>query len=156
MRRAIQTYCIVYGCLASALAFVWFLSALAGKFDEDVSFTVVIGLFLLHGLAAFLSFQHYSRRWEPVIPLTPSRIRWAKVAFAAGTLNILGCFAIFIGVAEMKNQILAGGMVYLVFTSLVLQNTIYIAIHWLFRPENIFPKWFIELVTNPLSFLLYK
>ena len=156
MRRAIQIYCALYGCLGSILAFAWFLSALLGKFDESVSQTVLIGLFLLHGLAACLSFQRYSRRWEPIVPLTVNRIRLATVAFAAGTLNFAGCSAVFIWAAEMKNQTLAGNMVYLVLTSLVLQNTIYIAIHWLIRPENIFPKRFIDLVTNPLGFFSYR
>ena len=55
----------------------------------------------------------------------------------------------------MKNQVLLGHMVYLILTSLVLQNTIYIAIHWLVRPENILPKWLIDMVTNPLGFFLH-
>jgi hypothetical protein len=156
MRRAIQLYCVFYGCLGTVLAFIWFLSALFGRFvGEASSLTVVLGVFLLYGLAACLTFQSYSRRWEPFVTLTASRIRLAKAAFAIGTLNFVGCSAVFIWSAQTKNQTLTGKMVYLVLTSLVLQNAIYIAVHWLVRPETIFPKWFINFVTNPLGFFLH-
>ena len=155
MRRAIQLYCVLYGCLGTILAFVWFLSALTGTFvGEQSSMTVVLSVFLPYGLAACFTFQRYSGRWTPFVSLTATRIRLAKVAFGISTLNFIACFVVFIWAAQMKNQTLAGNMVYLVLTSLVLQNAVYIAIHWLIRPENIFPKWFIDLVTNPLGFFL--
>jgi hypothetical protein len=157
VRRAIQLYCVLYGCLGSVLAFAWFLSALFGRFVGEASrLTVVLSGFLLHALAACLTFQRYSRRWEPLVTLTSNRIRFAKVLFATGSLNFVGCFVIFGLAAQMKNQDLLGYTVYLVVSSLVLQNTIYIAIHWMVRPENIFPKWFIEMVTNPVGFFLYR
>lgn len=159
MRRAIQMYCILYGCIGSILAFGWFLSALLGKFDETVSFFVVLGLFLLHGLAACLTFQRNpirNRRWEPVVALTSSHIRLAKLVLTIGTLNFAACFVIFMVAAHMKDQVLLGKMIYLILTSLVLQNTIYIAVHWLIRPENIFPEWFIEVLINPLGFFLHR
>jgi hypothetical protein len=155
VRRAIQLYCVLYGCLGTVLAFIWFLSALFGKFiGAASSLAVVLTVFLTYGLAACLTFQRYSERWEPLVTPTANRIRLAKAVFAVGTLNFFACSAVFIWAAQTKHRILADNTVYLVLTSLVLQNAIYIAVHWLIRPENIFPEWFMNLVTNPLGFFL--
>ena len=68
----------------------------------------------------------------------------AKVLFGLGTLNFLTWFLTLIIAGVTGHRTFQDRVVPLILTSLVLQNTIYIAVHWAIRPENLFSKGFIE------------
>jgi hypothetical protein len=44
----------------------------------------------------------------------------------------------------------------LTMASLGMSSSLYIALHWAFRPENLFSKSFIDFASNPLGYLLTR
>lgn len=154
MRRLIQLYSFWYGVIGSVLAFAWFALSLAGQPVLPKSWWTMEAIAILHGAAACFTFQPYVRPpWKPLISPSPVRVRVAKVLFGLGTLNFLAWFLTLIIAGETGHRTFQERVVPLILTSLVLQNTIYIAVHWAIRPENLFSRGFIEGVSNPLGFI---
>ena len=154
MRRLIQLYGFWYGCLGSLCTLVWYASALLGRVPllDDKLFVV---LFALHGIAACITFQPHVRPvWQPLLSVTPRRIKLAKTVFGLATLNFVVCFGILLIAGKLGNQALEDKAVPLILTSFLLQNTVYFALHWAFRPANLFPGSFIEALSNPLGSFL--
>ena len=76
--------------------------------------------------------------WQPVLNVTPQRIRLAKILFGLSILNFLLCVGVAFYGAIKGDSALRDKGPGLILTSLVMLQTIYIAIHWAFRPENLF------------------
>ena len=64
------------------------------------------------------------------------------------------CLGAFIVASLRGYHALQDKTVPLILTSFLLQNTVYIALHWAFRPENLFSSSFIEALSNPLGSVL--
>jgi hypothetical protein len=155
MRKLIRLFGFWYGCLGSLCALAWYISALLGSFGFPRNWEIVMAIAALHGVAACFTFQtHVSPAWEPLLSVTPGWIRLARTLFSLATLNFIVCFGIFLIAGKLGNQALEDKAVPLILTSFLLQNTVYVAIHWAFRPENLFPSAFIQAVANPLGSVL--
>jgi len=154
LRRLIQLYGFWYGCIGSLCTFAWYVSALFGcaLSPSDGWF---VGLFTLHCVAAMFTFQTQVRqKWQPFLSATRGQIRLARTLFSLATLNFLVCFGTFMIAANRGYQSLEDKTLPLILISFLLQNTVYIAIHWAYRPENLFPRSFIEAISNPLGTVL--
>lgn len=155
MRRLIQLYGFWYGCLGSLCALAWYVTALLGKFAFPSDWGIVMAIAALHGVAACLTFQpNVQPPWKPLFSGTLFQIRLAKISFGLATVNFVVCFGMLLLAAKARNQSLVDKAVPLILTSFLLQNTVYIAIHWAFRPANLFPNSFIQALSNPLGSLL--
>ncbi len=155
MRRLIQLYGFWYGCLGSLCALAWYVTALRGSFSFPSNWGIVVAVFVLHGIAACFTFQpHVRPPWQPLLAVTRIRVRLARGLFALATLNFAVWFGAFIVAGNQRDQSFGGRAAFLILTSFLLQNTVYIALHWAFRPENLFPGSFIEALSNPLGSVL--
>jgi hypothetical protein len=155
MRQLVRLYCFWYGCLGTCCALWWHIVALQGQFAFPSNWWIVEAVFVLHALAAVCTFQRSLRHpWQPILIVTQSRIRLAKLLFSIATLNFILCLGAFIVASLGRYHALQDKTVPLILTSFLLQNTVYIALHWAFRPENLFSSSFIEALSNPLGSVL--
>lgn len=155
MRKLIQLYGFWYGCLGSLCAFAWYITALRDNFAFPHNWGIVEAVFVLHGIAACFTFQpHVRPAWQPFLTVTPGRIRFAKTLFSLATLNFIVCLGALLIWRNGEEPIWQDRIVPLILTSFLLQNTVYIALHWAFRPENLFPGSFIRVISNPLGSFL--
>jgi hypothetical protein len=153
MGKVAAQSCFVYGCTASLGALVWYFASLAGYRILPQSVWVFAVFFSIHGIAMVITFYRRPwNPWKPVLKVTPERIRIAKLLLALVAANFLFPLAVVVsehgGVSERALS--------MALTSLVLLNTVYIAIHWAIRPENLFPSWFLSFISNPLLYLLVR
>jgi len=91
--------------------------------------------------------------WRPLLSVTRGRILAAKSLLAIATLNFVACIGGTFYAVHIRIQDPAGLGAGLILASVLLQNCIYIALHWAFRPENLFSVAFIRGITAPLSLL---
>ena len=110
-------------------------------------------VFALHALAAIATFQR-GAHWPPLVSVTRERVVVAKSLLAIATLNFLGCLGWFFYGAYADNPDPSGLGAGLILASFLIQNCVYIALHWAFRPENLFSAAFIRGVSDPLSMIL--
>jgi hypothetical protein len=156
MKNLVRLYDFCYGCLATLCALAWYIAALLGRAMIPNNIWIVEGVFVLHATAAILTFHRPSMRppWQPVLSVKPGRIRLAKTVFGLSIANFLVCMSVFL-VAVIRGSVASGNEgVALILTSFLLLNTIYIAIHWAFRPENLFSSAFLRAISNPLGLIL--
>ncbi len=155
MRKLIRLYGFWYGCLGSLCALAWYGSALAGSFAFPSNWWIVEAVAVLHGGAACFTFQPRVRpAWGPLFTVTPRRVKLARMLFGLATLNFIVSFVMLLIAGKVEDQALLDKAVPIILTSFLLQNTVYIALHWAFRPENLFPGSLIEAVSNPLGLFL--
>lgn len=151
MRKLVERYCFIYGCVASVGALVWYLAALAGRVGLPESVWVVESIVVVFAITMVLTFQRRPLRdpWVPVLRITLERIRIAKVFLAVVAANFGVCTLVAFA---WGNRVGAERALSMVLTSLVLLYSIYIAIHWAFRPQNLFPSGFLTFISNPLLY----
>jgi len=154
MRQLIRLYSFWYGCLGSIAALTWHISALLGFFSFPKNWWIVEGVFLLHGAAACFTFQSVKTKWLPIVTLTKARIWLGRALFGITSLNVCICIATFFVLNGRSDKSAAQAAIPEILTSILLQNTVYIAIHWAFRPENLFPQAFINALSNPFGTVL--
>jgi hypothetical protein len=155
MKSLIRLYGFVYGSLGTLFALAWNVSVIRGHVALPGNWSIVVAVFSLHVLAGIITFDrtHVRPAWQPVLPVTTAWIRFGKTLLGIGTAYFIGCLGVFI-YAEIRGSLtLEDATVPLVLTSFLLQNTIYIAVHWAFRPENLFSGSFIRAFSNPLGLL---
>jgi len=156
-RKLVPPLVFLYGCVGSLGALICFALALSGAFELPQTWLIVECIAALHALAACLTFQPGMRPpWPPLFAVTSERIRWARVLFFAATGNFVICVAGPLIADPDRYRWLEGRAAALILTSLLLQNTVYIAIHWAFRPENLFSPTFVEAISNPVGIVLKR
>jgi hypothetical protein len=154
MRTLVERYCFIYGCVASAGALVWYLAALAGRAELPDSVWVAEGLALIHGITMVITFHRrpYRSPWAPVLQITPKRIRTAKVVLGTAAANFLFCLVLAIS----EHRTVSERALSMLLASIMLLNTVYVAIHWAFRPQNVFPRQFLDFMSSPLLYFFLR
>lgn len=154
LRRLIQLFGFWYGCLGAFSTAAWYVSALFGHAPLLDEWRYLV-FFSLHCMAACFTFQpHVRPAWEPILSVTPGRIRLAKTLLGLASMNFAGCFGLFLFTRTSADQALEQEAVSLVLSSFLIQNTVYIAAHWAYRPGNLLPPAIIEIFSNPVGSLL--
>lgn len=158
MRKLIRYYAFWYGCLGTLLSLAWYVAALDNRATIPNNVWIVETVFAFHATAAIATFQRGAgpRAWLPMILVTPARLKLARAVFSISLLNFICCLGVFIVGVGLGNQPLVERMVSLILTSFLLMNTIYIFIHWAFRPENLFSGSFIRAISDPLGILSHR
>jgi hypothetical protein len=156
MKNLIRLYAFWYGCLGTLGAFAWYIAAVLGRATIPTEVWIVEAVFALHACAALATFHRTTMRpaWQPVLGVTLGRVRLARTAFGLSIINFLICLGVFVCAVVQGNAVLETKGVALILTSFLLLNTIYIAIHWAYRPENLFSSTFIRAISNPLGLIL--
>jgi hypothetical protein len=156
MRKQIAISMYAYGCLSSIVAFVWFSAAVLSAYTLGIAVWLGVTLFLVHGCVLVVTFHGSRAPWLSVLRVTSRRLIAAKTVLLLAALNtLLWTGSIFaLGVGEDKPW--SGWVLQLFLASYLLLSTIYIALHWAFRPENLFPAAFIALVSNPFGLIVRK
>jgi hypothetical protein len=142
----------VYGCATSLLSLMWLVLALRGNAsDPNPALPAVVAL--VHGGALLMTFHRnpLEPRRRPLLSITLRRIAAAKVILGVAILNFVICLAAT-WLAGQEPAIFADGAS-VSLASLALVSSIYIALHWAFRPENLFSEGFLRTAAFPLWFL---
>lgn len=156
MRMLKQVYCFyIYGCIGTIISTAQYVAALFDRYWPPMNVWIVEILFIFHGAAYFFTFgdSHSNPKWKPIITINPLRIKIAKIVLILAAANyalplVLSLF--------LKYPIYGDKTPFLLLSSFILLNTIYIAIHWALRPENIFSAAFLRFMSNPLFFFLRR
>ena len=155
MKHLIRLFGFWYGCIGTLCALAWYLAAALGKAVLPSNVWLIESLFGLHALAAIITFHRTPgrRAWAPMLRLTPVRIWIARILLALAAANFVICSAVFFVAASRQKPGVELGTLPLILASFVLLNTIYITVHWGFRPENLFPAYFLQAISNPLGLI---
>lgn len=154
LMKRIAQYCLIYGCVASAGALLWYGASILGYVAWPEGPWVVVSVFIVHGLVMVITFHRDpSRRlWDPVIRITPQRVCAAKVILALAAANFLFCTML----AQWEKGSLSLRTLTMAFSSFALLNASYVAIHWALRPENLFPNQLLALISNPIGYVFFR
>jgi len=136
--------------MGTLCAFAWYIAAVMGRVTIPNNGWIAGAVFGFHALAANATFYR-GTTWQPVLNVTPQRIRLAKILFGLSVLNFLLCVGVAFYGAIKGDFALSDKGPGLILTSLLMLQTIYIAIHWAFRPENLFSPSFLRVIGNPLG-----
>jgi hypothetical protein len=155
MKNFVRLYAFWYGCFGALFSLGWYVAAGMGRAAIPSNVWVIEAVFVLHAAAALATFHRAPvlPAWRPVLSVTPSRVRLAKTLLALSIMNFVACLGAFIFAVVRGDLALENKTVFLVLTSFLLQNTIYIAVHWALRPENLFSASFLRAISNPLGLL---
>jgi hypothetical protein len=153
MGRVIRAYCFWYGCLGAIACFVWYLFAVFGRAALPNSVWVAEAIFGTYALAMLFTFQRNVRQRPkpPMFTVTPARIKLGKALLGVAIANFNLCLAVLVFAAIRADLPLENWVMPLILTSFLLLSTIYIALHWAFRPESFLSRRVIRVFTNPLS-----
>ena len=153
MRGVIRFCGFWYGCLGMIGALAWYIAAILGCAILPRNVWIVESLFGIHGVVMIFTFQRspVRRPWHPMLSVTPIRIRMARLLLGVVATNFSFCLGLFLFAALRRDLALANRAVPLIVTSFLLLNTIYIAIHWAFRPKNLFSPSWLRIISNPLG-----
>ncbi|GEM_PF-3251683 len=149
MNRTAQM-CFTYGCLSSMGVFIWYVNAFLGRTQLPASVWIVEAFFVVHAIVMLMTFHRRpgASLWAPVLTVTPNRIRIGKLLLLIAMINFLMCAVI----VALHNRASSAKELTMALTSLALLNTIYIAVHWAFRPENLFPSSLLVFISNPFLY----
>lgn len=153
MRSMIRFCGFWYGCLGTVGALAWYVSAILGRAALPSSVWIVESVFGVHAVAMIFTFQRtpVRRPWDPMFPVTPTRIRMARLLLGLFAANFACCLGLFAFAVTRRNLPLGNRAVPLIVTSFLLLNTVYVALHWSFRPRNLFSSSLLRAVSNPLG-----
>jgi len=154
MKNLIRNYGFWYGCLGMLGSFVYHIAAILGRASMPSNVWVIEGVFALHAAASIATFYRGPVSWPPMLSVTRKRITMAKILLAVSIVNFAVCLGIFLFAELRGNLAVANRVVPMILTSFLLTNTTYIAIHWAFRPENLFSISFLRTMSNPIGVVL--
>jgi hypothetical protein len=155
MKRVLPTLCFSYGCFATLALLAWHVAALGGIVAFPNNGSIITPVFMIHAVVLLITFERNPKGVIPVLNVTPRRVRMAKfclgLAVAYFTLYMLFLWGQFLTDSETAPRVLL-----LLLTSLLLVNSIYIVVHWAFRPENLFSERFRNVITNPILYWFFR
>jgi hypothetical protein len=156
MRRILQLYAFWCSCLGAVGTGIWYISALLGS-APVLNSTLFLVFFVLLGVSACIAYhRNVDPEWQPMYVIKPGRIRFAKILLGFVAANFILCVCCFLIAAHQNNQNRIAKTLPLILTSLLLQCTVYLSLHWAFRPKNFLPVPFVEAISNPLVYLLHR
>lgn len=152
MRKSVALFGFVYGCTTSLLSSGWFVLAAVGAPTRDLNPTIAAVVALIHGCVLVITFHRepFGNPWRPVLLVTERRVKAAKVLLGAVLIAFILCFAVVLFAALRSALSTYDRGLHLVVASLAVLSSVYIALHWAFRPENLFSHALLQTAAFPL------
>ena len=156
MRQRLATVFFASGCILSVFALAWFVAANLGVLIAPRTAAQALAAFIPYAILMLATLDRSSARpWLPVFPVTQLRIKVARLFLSAAGLLCFPAFAVaLIGRALGGNSSVAEASFASVIGSLMLLNGIYVALHWAYRPQNLFGPNVPPSLLNPLGIVL--
>ena len=160
MKKGIAIVCFAAGCLASVLALTWYAAVLLAG-NPRWPFPSKIGrieaLFAVWGLVMFATFYRNPRPiWKPLIEVTSGHIKAARLLLAFAVTNCLLWLGASVAMWALRVRGPLSWTFCLLASSVILLNAVYIAVHWAFRPENLFSERFRRFADDPIVFTIFQ
>lgn len=158
MKRFVQRAILAYGCLASTASLAWFVGAwiFGPMMPENAG--IVIAILIIHGAiltVTFHSFVQHRPFWSPVWRITDRRRKCAWGVLASAAILFLGTVIwTILLIRKPHDWKLVSDTASLTMASLALLSSLYILLHWAFRPENLFSTSLVEFASNPFAYIL--
>lgn len=158
MRQRLATSVSIYGFLSVIISIVWLGAAVMSANIHSVRLLLAEGLFVLHGCVLVLTFHRSPGTvlWLPVLRITSQRILAAQAILLVTALNMIGWLAAIFVLASQNYKAQAEWALSPFLASAALLSGVYIALHWAFRPENLFPRAFLALAGNPFGAIVRR
>ena len=158
MKRRLATSVFIYGCLSLIVSIVWLGAAVLSANIHSVSLWLAEGLFILHGCVLVLTFHRRPGTvlWLPVLRITSQRIKAAQAILLVTALNMIGWLTAIFVLALQNYKAQAEWALSPFLASAALLSGVYIALHWAFRPENLFPRAFLTFAGNPFGAIVRR
>jgi hypothetical protein len=155
MRRALATLFFVLGCLMAGFAIVWSIAAESGVIILPKTPLQGVVVYIPYGILMLATLDRYpSRDWPPVFKVTHSRIILARVLLSLTGANlVIAMIVTTVGRIIASTSWLEHGRPW-VLGGLLFLNGVYVALHWAYRPTNIFGPNVPEALLNPLGCLV--
>jgi hypothetical protein len=148
----------VYGCLSSVAALVWLIVALISMNVHGLKLWLIETLFIVHGCVLVLTFHRDLRTvlWPTVLQVTSKRTMAAKIILLLAIANVIAWLSSIFVLALQNGKPLAEWALSPFLASCALLSTVYVAMHWAFRPENLFPRGLMQFAANPFGAIVRK
>jgi hypothetical protein len=153
MKKRLAMWMFAYGCLGSMAATIWLSLALAPIELHRPPLWLIESLFMVHGCALVLTFHRNPGTviWRPVLRVTSKRLKAAQLVLMLSAANVLAWLTSVFVLASQNNRQWAEWALSPFLASCSLLSTIYLALHWGYRPENLFPTWLLSFAANPIG-----
>jgi len=153
MKRVAQIG-FIYGCITSVASLLWYCAAVAGHVMLPGGPSVMASILIIHGIAMTIMLYRppLRRPWLPVLGISPVRLRVARTLLICATANFLFCATL----ALREGDRVSVRQLAVVLSSMALLNTVYVVVHWAFRPANLFPRQLVSSVSNSFSFFRHR
>lgn len=155
MRQRLATVFFGLGCVLSVFALAWFVAASLGVLIAPRTAAQALGAFIPYAILMLTTLDRGSARsWLPVFPVTRPRIRVARLLLSAAGLLCLAAFAVVLIGRALGSSSVAEVSFASVIGSLMFLNGVYVALHWAYRPQNLFGPNVPPSLLNPLGIVL--
>ncbi len=147
MKRVIARSCATYGWVATVFSTLWFSMSVTTTASVLSRSNWVLAVWALHGLVLCLTFQQFVGRvfWQPLTTVTTRKL-WVARMMLAGAAVLVG---VTVSCGLVTRFSICGPES--VLASFTLLSSIYIGWHWELRPENLFTRRLIRLISDPLG-----
>jgi hypothetical protein len=152
MRKTLAILFFILGCVVAGFAVFWLIAAQFGILVVPRTPLEAVAVFSIYAILMLATLDRsISDDWAPIFGITRSRI-----LFARGLLSLIGVFCfVEIAVAVIGRVLgctsLLGHAFLWVISSLLLLNGVYVALHWAYRPSNLFGSRISPALLDPLG-----
>jgi hypothetical protein len=111
----------------------------------------------VHAFIICLTFQRFIGAkpfWGPIWNSSWEQLRWARRTLGVGFALVLGTMMLNGIALILRRETIALRGLNLTLASIGMFSSSYIALHWAFRPENLFSSSFLKVISNPIGLVL--
>jgi hypothetical protein len=156
MRRALATLFFVLGCLLTGFAIAWWIAAECGVLSAPKTPLEGVVAFIPYAVLMLVTVDRASaRNWLPVLKVTRARILLARLLLSLTVANFLIAIAVAVAGQKLGSTSLPEHAFYWVIGSLLLLNGVYFALHWAYRPHNLFGPHVPEALLDPFGITIH-
>lgn len=137
---------MLFACTMVALNLLVVVSLLGGWLDSWMRSPVYLPSIGAQAWAFGMTFQPFSGPWRSAIRVTRRRVIIGRIAFAISTAIFVSSVAYFV-IVRARDEL----AIELLVVSLFLATQTYMALHWAFRPENLFTVSFVRFIASLFS-----
>lgn len=159
MKIMIARTCFIYGCIATIGSAVWLaLTCVEGPLLPQTK-QPAITLMTIHAIVLCLTFQRFigvQPFWKPIFEPTAARLKWSRRCLLLCAAALAAVVTLLVIALATRRFGLAEVGLGMFLASFSLLSSVYLAIHWAFRPENIVNAAVVQFFADPFSVLRPK